>query len=743
MSTRPTTRPNGATSRGRQGRWWLCAALWLAIPLPCAGQGVTGATDSAPPGEAYAAAHPLGAAGEEAARLLRGDSGLTVVFHPSYRRQITSLTLELVADAGLHDQPDLDIWLNGRPIDGWQPIPGTGPTTLHLLLPQVSLVDGPNQLVVASGSVNLLPEASRLVVRGHWRLLTPHLSMLTDIFDDKLARRESIDILAPGLTPRTDGPEAPTELLRAVSIAVQGAALRMGDHMPSVHFVNAPRPGHDVLIVGTSQDLLPHLSEDELNRITGPRLFLRPDPQSAHRVQLFITGRDDHEVRYAATGFGLLYTPLPDAPGAIIRDLNLPSEPVFVRRAALFPGQQLTLQQLGMPRDGLPLDSNEPAEWTMWLSPRAFATLQPAIEATFRVHAPSRTEPAPAPPAGTLAIDINQRHSTTAGFAGDGTADSLDIPLSALKAGRNRFQFRWHPATEGPAPAQARLGANSTMQTPGQDGDPPPLDLNLLARAAWPLVGQPDGSSFAVALLDRDPAVIQAALLLTAKLAQISNTLLFETEFHHGIPAGDRHVLIFTRLDSTPAEVIDALPDSLARLFGPEPTVDLPAETRLSGQPDGSRTGATIGPVTSIGDNDWLLIAAEPENRGEPSWTLAGTRSPWHATTSMAELLQTDLWNQLQGHVALITPRQPLQAWKLADADPAVPHPTAPAPRATGVDDPTAGLIDEETGEYRDPYLKLPLAGWISTGFWLAAIPVVITFLTVTALSMLNRNPEL
>ncbi len=742
MSTRHTAPGPTAGRRGRPAGAWLVAAVSLLVvsgtATPCHGQRADQPPTGELAGESYVASHPLAVAGEESVHLLRGDDGLTVTIHPSYRRRITSLHLELVSDTGLHDRLDFELWLNGRPIAGWQPLAGTDPTTIHLQLPQVFLVDGPNRLVVRSPSATLQAGTSRLVVRGYWRLLTPHLSMLGDIFDDKMARQESIDIHAPGMARPANLPAVPAELLRAVSIAMQGAALRMGDRMPSIRFVHAPQPGHDVLMIGTSQDLLPHLSAEELNRITGPRLFLRPDPHSAHRIQLFITGRDDSEVRYAAMGFGLIYTALPDAPGAIIRDLNLPAEPVFVRRAAMLPGQELTLQQLGMQHDGLTLDPGAPAEWTLWLSPRAFATVQPALNADFKVIAATRLDEPPSAVAGTLAIDINQRHSVSIDFDSNSGA-SLEIPLTALEAGRNRFQFRWRPAADGSTPHRAvRLSAGSILTSPGQDGDLPSPGLEWLSRAAWPLVGEPDGSSFAVALIDRDPAVVQAALLMMAKLAQVANTLLYETRFHYGIPANPEHVLIFTRLDTTPAEVIDALPAELARLFGPDPVIDLPADTRLSGRHQ-TDDGATIGPITSIGENDWLLIAARPADRGEQSWTLAGVRNPWEAEASMAELLETDTWQQIEGDLALVAPRQPVQAWTLPDS------PFRPAGTASPVADGPAptGAVDEATGEFRDPYLKLPLAGWISTAFWLAAIPVVLTFLTITAMSMLNRNPEL
>ncbi|TLD70732.1 cellulose biosynthesis cyclic di-GMP-binding regulatory protein BcsB [Phragmitibacter flavus] len=572
----------------------------------------------------------------------------------SYRREIRSVLIEV---SGRHDRlpSDLEIRINGKltkPTNQW---PQADQSTVLEIDPR-AILSGRNEISLRLRQMALDIKETRLVISGAWVPMVPTLGMLNDLFGDKAAYGPQLHLCLPGYRLEEDLNEIKT---RTAALAIQGAALRMGNTLPVVHWTEKPSHLNDTLLIGTVAELADLLQPVEIERVTGPRLFFRASPVCGQGFLLVVTGRNDAEVLEAAITLGLVHQPMPSTPGATIQGLRLPQVAAYVRRSPILPGTITSFKDLGILTTELSIHNHWHAKFDFLTSALVAENdgsdrnVELDLLLSFLGEAPPDTH---------LVLELNGeviRYNGSKDGQGQ-QAQSLaqgslhfHIPASLLKPGLNHANLKL-ANTSGIVsdwnPPHVLISPESRFTAPPASRFQPDTSLQNFARAAYPFVTNPDGSGITVAIMGRRHDLLLATWNLLAKLSQVSNTLLLETRFTLGLPTNAKKVIaVCDRSD------LLNLPPAL---FGKPLTDDL--HSRWS---NGSRPTAVafetipdvIPPVSKTPSDDGLIVALlKPSSLEQANWLIVSGPDRPGLATKVSDWVSSPLWQRMSGQVSWI-----------------------------------------------------------------------------------------
>ncbi len=508
-------------------------------------------------------------------------------------------------------------------------------------------------------------DRSRLILEGTWKALSPHLGMLGALFEDKVARRDAEwHLCFPGLA----GHGHDAESLQWGALAAQGAALRMDDLSPVLSQGLALDPSRDNLVVGEARFLTGFLPEHEIQKISGPFLAVSAQPGAPSRLMIVLSGRTPEEVSKAAMAFGFVNAWYPDSKSVVIDNISLPADPVYIRKAPLFAKTNTTFKDLGfisklyaldrIPEMDLDFDidvwaiSDEEKSATLHFDYWAPADAKGRVDFEVRANGTEVERitmggPLPAPISGPG----NTAKPIVTADAGEISADGryrrgsarVRLPMPDLKAGKNRVSIIPAPVEAGassdPAVGNFSLLDSSTLELSGGTPSIALPDLGLMSQAGFPFVPGADGGNLEVNLADGSNATITAAWMMMAKLAQVTNTLLYNAEIGIGPSRGGRQLL-----------AVGAADELLARFGDTFPVTGAEFAQRMGNQ------GALFQSV---------LIPAE-KGEGLPKMlTLLMARNVEDLPLLCQELVREDTWQRVGGDFFLWGGAQSLSAAQL------------------------------------------------------------------------------
>lgn len=419
-------------------------------------------------------------------------------------------------------------------------------------------------------------ELSRMFIKGKWKQQVPNLGDLNAYFKDKTTRSDPHLHLC---FPATADTGHNLETIRWGALASQGVALRM-DQLPPVYTQSSTIDlSQDNLVIGEARDLTGYLSEEKIQKITGPFIAVDALPNAPHRLMMVISGRTAEEVSKAALAFGFIHFGYPHTGSIVVNDISLPVEPAYIRKAPVFAGTTSTFKQLGYesayhPHDDIPtIKVNFDLDVWAITEPDDFALLQldywvpsessPRIE--FNIEANGELVEHIVLGEGPGAeLSEDRRH-------GRGTV-TVAVPMAALHAGQNQLQIvpviSAGSITAQPNGAKFSILDSSTIELPSNTPTMALPNLALLQRAGFPFVGPADGSNFEVILTDANDATVAAAWTVMAKIAQVTDTFLYNADIRleSGSPASDRQTLVIGAIGGMAESIRSTLPITAAEL---------------------------------------------------------------------------------------------------------------------------------------------------------------------------------
>ncbi|MEM0895840.1 MAG: cellulose biosynthesis cyclic di-GMP-binding regulatory protein BcsB [Verrucomicrobiota bacterium] len=498
---------------------------------------------------------------------------------------------------------------------------------------------------------------SRLHLTGAWSTRALRLGMLDRHFGAKEAKGEAhLHLCLPG----SEIGGLRQEELEWGSIATQGAALRMGNLTPLPTHGVSPDQNVDNLLIGVARDIAPLIPEDDVRGITGPYVGVTPVPGAPHRLMVVLSGRTPAEVSQSVLSFGLIKCGYPGHLSNIVIDqVHLPMTPAFIRKPPLFAGSQTTLANLGFKTE--PYRENEIPEFRFNLPLDVFAIGESGSAVDLKLE-----YWCPVTPANPLNFDVmvNGTNVASVTLAGHSASYSvnvievssdqshqraelpLQIPIEAFEAGMNELSIVPRVAQDRPmarASGRFALFDSSSISLPGSEPAVELPDLALTRKTAFPFVPHADGSNLEVALLDPGHEAVNAGWMMTAKLAQVSNTLLYNASIHRGIPIGDRQTLLIGSLETLSPDLLLGAPMSA---------------TELSYQ-----IGPEGGALFQFGTGgDWKA--------GYSTVTVLTTMRSANLMAVGADLVREENWRGLGGDLALWAPNRPLDAFEMTASQP-------------------------------------------------------------------------
>ncbi|HWL53970.1 MAG TPA: cellulose biosynthesis cyclic di-GMP-binding regulatory protein BcsB, partial [Chthoniobacteraceae bacterium] len=455
-----------------------------------------------------------------------------------------------------------------------------------------------------------------------------------------------------------------TEIAQGAAIA-QGIALRSGNTPVVVSHRPRILPGHFNVIVGTVDQLHGFLSPAETASVKNSYLLLRNIPHQPGTELLIITGRDPANINNAILTLGIARETLPAVPSAAIRNVILPTAPPFLRREPLKAERTYTFSELQEAGVGLAM------------TPRA----------TLRIEFSLPGDTAPDRP-GDLVLDLHLGHHGTqqillervvatvneqkgealvtaqaSAMPGGQHHAALRLPLKLFTQGRNLVELSFLGGI-GSQPVTDRLEvySDSTLTLPDY-AEPPTLpDLRITARTGYPLIGQPDGSEIAVLLLEPAVEIVESAWTLMARLAQVSNTLLYAAQYSTTpLETSDRHLIVVGTLPNLPEPWQAAIPptifeDPLEPVVRQEGTnlkqfIDtLRASAKAAVNPRAPQVAEPAPLTRTWKKQERGYLACEPPVPGEHGWLLllSAPDAPLLKQRTQ-ELIHPAFWDRVEG----------------------------------------------------------------------------------------------
>ena len=654
-------------------------------------------------------------------------SDYTIFLPLAERLQVRSAVLHLEftnSTAVLAERSQLQILLNEKVI-AQVPLKGSQPEgTLDVRLPAQLFAHDYNRLLFRAVLHYMLecedpnaPElwlqidsvASTVSVEVELRALTPRLSDIDELFDRKWWGQHGLHILT-GSTPIRDAH------LRWGALIAQGAALRL-EYVPLqvTHGVatrqersitDTPAPtfpfldqrtlaGTDTVLIGTTEELVPYLSQDTVAQITNSYLAVhRLDTDPAHFL-LVVSGKDDAEVTRAATAFAFLNFPFPEATSMQITEAQFPSPPAYTLKQGMRENQAYQLADLGfhtatahgMHPDGFRLELNVP--------PDLFAPEDAVVELSLHMaySAGLRHD-------SVLNIQLNDIFEAAIPLndpnGGVFRAYKIAIPLRSFRAGHNVITFspRPMPLVTGKCfflqsgNLLVTLFDDSTLTVPAASHYTRLPNLQIFATTAFPYNVLPDGSSFALQVSGQESGTVAAAWMLIAKLAQKASMPLYKAELSLAVPTGEKDLIVVSPVDQVDDRLMAAAPMSLA------PPYRVPYPTRVTLPPSaphptflGRLKAMFVGPVGDAGTptpQQPVIAQVTQESELGQKKAVMMFESPLHAKKTvvlfvaanalqlqqgMNRLVEPEFWENLRGDLVVWDDRPSSLAWQKAGPD--------------------------------------------------------------------------
>lgn len=576
----------------------------------------------------------------------------------------------------------------------------------------------------------------------------PARTTLDEIFKLLSQRQKQIDLNLwfPGTTLLGDA-----EIAQGAAIA-EGIALRAGNTPVSVTSQPAIVPGKLNVISGTLDQLGGMLSADEVKAIPNGYLRLRSVSNHPNTHVLLITGRTASGLDSAILTLGIAREKLPGVSTAAIREVILPKSPPFLRREPLRAEASYTFQQLReigtamliLPNRDLRLELMLPGDFSL----QAGGNFQ--LDLHFSLHTRLLQN------AERVSVKVNdQAGNPVTGSAvstGEGKSNvRLDLPANLFRQGRNVVEITF-PANGD----NLQVYADSTLTLPSFGAPPTLPDLQITTRTVYPLIGQPDGSEILVYLGERDANTVESAWTFLAKLAQMSNTLLYAAEFSSVPYTGNKHVIAIGSRKSLPPAYQAAIPPEIFQTFAPaapppkaegislkeyimelqerlsqkEPksSPDLPAPaasgTTLAATTPASTPTPTQTPAPTWAKSERGYLGCTPPKKETHGWLLLlSAESPALLRQRTRDLVSPEFWDKISGErICWNDSPSSLRFFPEPDLNSAANRHRA------------AGRMDGN-----DRMVEMPLGKQFTVRNWIIAIVVTFLVLIVTSLSTISR----
>lgn len=360
--------------------------------------------------------------------------------------------------------------------------------------------------------------------------------------------------------------------------AAEGIALRLGSTPVFVTSNPGITPGKFNVAIGTVDQLRGLVEERELRSNTDGHLILRQVPNRPDTWLLLIVGRTRQGLDNAILSLGLAREKLPGVATAAIQDIVLPEAPPFLRREPLRAETLYTFQQMqdigtGMtmlPNRRLRIEFALPGDFSPRYNGDLIMDLHYSHPAFYAQQAGQYGHRGALPRLSAKANDIAEEtfYGLSQPIIEGGVRGTITIPARSFRQGDNFIDIEFPGAgTEG-----FQIFSDSTFSLPAWSVSPSLPNLTLTARTAYPFIGQPDGSEVFVYLAGSEIETVESTWTLLAKLAQVSNTLLYATEFSIagdtkllGLNPEARHMIVVGKSASVPADYRVGMPEDIFR----------------------------------------------------------------------------------------------------------------------------------------------------------------------------------
>lgn len=482
-----------------------------------------------------------------------------------------------------------------------------------------------------------------------YRPLRPRLADLAEIFSAKDPSPRRIALMS-GSEELLD--EA---MLRAGSLVAQGIALRLRN-VPLEVIATKPRKvayplpaplggldpeafgPRDGVLFGTIDQLAPLVGSAIAEDVRGPYLAVYPLPADPRRLVVVVSGRDEAELKTAATAFAFLDAPFPETPSAVVRDVALPTWPDYAGHNVLALGQTYSFQDLNVATQTL--DGLNKAEAALTVALPADAWVLGSDKLPLSLHF---SHGANLRANSVVTILVNGQFadaipiSDTRAHVYEG--QRVALPLRLFRPGQNTITIAPHFLPEGegackPIPTDGlpmTIFRDSTLTVPKLPHFAEMPDLALFGRTGFPYTRTPDGNGTRLWVGGYDLNTLAAAWTLMGRLAQTSGMPLFRMQCSFDPSAPPDDLLVVGPRAALPS-------DLLARLDA----------RRADDQPAAARTAVTFAVGNAAPETLMAAQLESPYARGKTA-TIFTAESARSLRNGVHSFVHPAAWDGLQG----------------------------------------------------------------------------------------------
>lgn len=315
------------------------------------------------------------------------------------------------------------------------------------------------------------------------------------------------------------------------------------------------------LLIASMAELQGILNEDLIDKIAGATLAVFQQENGTGKKILLITGRDEEELRLAASVFARNRTYWPVGQWATIENYIPAVLPAYATPQWLDGGKVYKFSELGW--SDITLESYSPKNLVFWLPPDAFTGRDTEMVLHLNLAYRSGLDPS-----STLNIELNDVFERSIAFnnkEGDVFYDyQIKIPFTSLQPGRNILKFTPImnlPAASGECTASPggsvlmSFFADSAIELPKYDHYAELPNLKLLSAGGFPFANPVVEAvdSPAIVLPNINDSSISAALTLLSQITQSSGRILPDVLVTSGVSSVEgRNLLVVSTMESIP-----------------------------------------------------------------------------------------------------------------------------------------------------------------------------------------------
>ena len=654
---------------------------------------------------------------------------LYVPVSPRSKVKSALLHLQLVNSISLiRERSQLVVRLNGRILAQVKLNPAQPESSVDIRMPVVLLKPGYNQLAFSvaqhytfqcedPSAPELWTEidtiASTVTFDGDLVPLQPSLSDMAQLFDPKLGGDQGLTILTASPLPMRD------DQLQWGMLVAQGAALRLQYAPLRVRHETAARSGaasanfpglkqdtlqfSDSAMIGTKTELAPYLAKSILDAIGGSFLGVYALDADPRRFVLVVSGNTAAEVAQAARAFAFQNFPYPDTPYLLVSAIEYPALADYAGRNSLSQEGVYRFSQLdfksatvrGIAANSLINEEHvRSLELEVVMPADVFAHEDRNVDLIlhFSYGAGLRKD-------SVLNIMLNERFERAIALDQLGGAIyhkyKVAIPLRSFQPGVNKIRFapRMMPLITGECLAiqtdnlQLTLYEDSTIEMPVAAHFVSMPNLRLLVRTGFPYTTKPDGLATLVQVASNDSKSIAAAWMLVAKLAQRNGHPLHRLEMSFSPPQGDKELIVVGLTGRIDPKLMQGAPFELGKFsripypIGSERPVEewprgwlerlLPGISRplaAGTDTDSVHKSVVVSQASELVNHALAMQYRSPLASGRTATAVMATNGEL-LLQGMGELIKPEIWNDLQGSVAIWNKGADSVSWQKAGGD--------------------------------------------------------------------------